>query len=66
MPYVDLIISRFGGIRPMAAAVGVPPSTVQSWKASGVIPARRQQQVLNAARAAGIPLEPADFFPEAA
>ncbi len=46
----------------MATALGVAPSTVQAWKGSGFIPARRQQAVLDAARALKIPLTPEDFF----
>lgn len=60
------IIEKFGGTRPAAEALGVPPSTVQSWKQSGVIPARRQPDVLKAARERNIPVAPADFFAEAA
>ncbi len=46
----------------MAGLLGVPPSTVQSWKDAGVIPARRQGEVLDAARREGIDLGHADFF----
>ena len=61
--YVDRIISRFGGLAPMARALGHRhPTTVQGWKARGVIPARQQSQVLEAARRSGVPLGPSDFF----
>jgi hypothetical protein len=56
------IIDRFGGTRAMAVALGLPPSTVQSWKAAGLIPAKHQQFVLNRAREIGINLDPSDFF----
>ena len=46
----------------MARLIGVHPSTVESWRRSGVIPAKRQSAVLSTARAENIPLEPADFF----
>lgn len=46
----------------MASALDIPPSTVQGWKEVGLIPARHQQAVLDAAHAKGIPLSPADFF----
>ncbi|MEE8272536.1 MAG: hypothetical protein V3R98_12520 [Alphaproteobacteria bacterium] len=62
MPQADGIIAKFGGTRPMAAALGVPPSTVQGWKRGGYIPARRQAQVLTAARRLGIDIAPDDFF----
>lgn len=46
----------------MSAATGLHPSTIQSWKEAGRIPAKRQQLVLDKARARGIDLQPADFF----
>ncbi len=62
------IIDRFGGTRALARAIDRPPSTVQSWKDSGYIPAQHQGAVLEAAKRAAIGLAPADFFepPEAA
>ena len=35
------IIDRFGGIRPMAAKLDMPVTTIQGWKARGRIPANR-------------------------
>ena len=58
------IIDKFGGIRPMARAIGRTHSTVQGWKESGFIPARHQEAVMAAAKAAGVDLGPADFFPD--
>ena len=43
------VIRRFGGIRPMAAKLGVPVTTVQGWKTRGRIPDNRRQFVLDAA-----------------
>ncbi len=43
------IIERFGGIRPMAAKVGAPVTTVQGWKKRDVIPGSRRDDVLKAA-----------------
>lgn len=61
------IIEKFGGLTGLARALGHRhPSTVQRWKQSGLIPARHQDAVLDAARAAGIELEPGDFFRSAA
>lgn len=62
MTIASRIIKRFGGIRPMASALGVSPSTVQTWSEGGFIPARRQQEVLAAAKDKGVDLSPADFF----
>jgi len=44
------IFDKFGGTRKMATALGEAPSTVNSWKASGRIPAHRQPAVLEKAR----------------
>lgn len=62
MSYAARIIAVFGGTRAMAAALGRPPSTVQSWKKAGVIPARRHQHVLGAAEALSLRVAPEDFF----
>lgn len=43
------IIERFGGIRPMAAKMGVPVTTVQGWKKRDVIPGNRRDDVTRAA-----------------
>lgn len=56
------IINKFGGTRRLAALLGKPPSTVQSWKKAGNIPACHQALVLVAAKTNGIDLSPADFF----
>lgn len=50
------IIKRFGGIRPMAAKLGVAVTTIQGWKERGHIPAGRWQQINAAAEAHGIDL----------
>ncbi|HYE49992.1 MAG TPA: hypothetical protein VEB20_10420 [Azospirillaceae bacterium] len=56
------IIDKFGGITPLARRLNKPITTVQKWKTSGFIPARHQQDVLDAAREDGLSLTPADFF----
>lgn len=43
------IIERFGGIRPMAAKIDTPVTTVQGWKKRNVIPGTRRAQILSAA-----------------
>lgn len=66
MTQADIIISKFGGLSALASALGHRhPTTVQGWRDRGVIPTRQQSKVLAAASASGIPLTPADFFPEA-
>lgn len=59
---VDRIIAKFGSQAALAEAAGVKQPSVHGWRREGLIPARRQAPILAAARARGIPLEPADFF----
>lgn len=54
LPNAAAIIERFGGIRPMAAKVGAPVTTVQGWKKRDVIPGARREDVLKAAADNGI------------
>ncbi len=63
MSYVSKITSAFGGVRPLARALGKPPSTVMGWYGRGTIPDEHKPEVLDAAERLGIPLTPADFFP---
>jgi argininosuccinate lyase len=59
----ERIIERFGGISALARALGHRhPTTVQGWKQRGVIPARRQADVLAAAKAQNLTLSAEDFF----
>lgn len=46
----------------MARRLAIPHTTVAKWLERGYIPASHQQRVLDAARADGIGLTPADFF----
>ena len=62
MSTASRIIDLFGGTRAAARLIGVPKSTVQSWKESGLIPANRQGKVLDAGRQHGIAETPASFF----
>ncbi len=57
----EQVIDRFGGIRPMAAKLETPVTTVQGWKKRGVIPAGRHADILAAASRAGIALTPAEL-----
>jgi hypothetical protein len=63
------IINRLGGVYPVARALSVNPSTVFRWTipsdrggTDGVIPAKRQRELLRLAQEKGVPLAPADFF----
>lgn len=62
MSYVDRVVEKFGGVRPMARKTVIPPSTIQSWIEAAVIPSRRHQRLLDAAREHAIQLGPQDFF----
>jgi len=66
----DAIIRKCGGHGQVAAWLGLSLTQVYRWTyprerggTGGVIPARRQAELLAKARAAGIDLTPADFFP---
>ena len=50
------VIQMFGGLRPLAAAIGTTASTVQHWKATGRIPPWRQPQIEAAAAERGLVL----------
>ena len=63
MSYAERIIDKFGGTRKAASRLGLPPSTVQSWKDAGRIPAKHQPDVLAAAQEDNLGLKPEDFFP---
>jgi hypothetical protein len=47
------LFDRLGGIRKMADLLGEAPSTVQSWKNAGRIPAQKQPFVIERANDAG-------------
>lgn len=57
------IIERFGGVRPLARLLSMPPSTIQYWKEVDRIPAEHQALVLERGQALTPPLRPDDFFP---
>ena len=52
----DAVIDAFGGIRPMAAKLEVPVTTVQGWKNRGRIPGNRHGAVRAAAARHGVDL----------
>ena len=63
MTQAERIIERFGGLSALARAMGHKHvTTVQGWKERGYIPARQQDDVLEAAQREKIDLTPADFF----
>lgn len=63
MKPAEAIISKFGGVNPMARALGHRnASTVQGWKERGFIPSWRQGAVLDKARELKIDISERDFF----
>jgi len=56
------IIQKFGGVYPMARALGHKnPTTVQGWLNRGFIPPRQHNGVWEAAQRGGVDLNLADF-----
>ncbi len=62
MDQAERIIARFGGIRPMAAKLGIAVTTVQGWKERGSIPPARHAQILAAAETEGLALSDEDLM----
>ncbi|MCW2396186.1 MULTISPECIES: carph-isopro domain-containing protein [unclassified Sphingobium] len=54
MERTQSLFDLFGGIRPMARAIGEAPSTVASWKRGGRIPAEKQPVVLKIGQGIGL------------
>lgn len=50
------VFALFGGVRPMARAIGEPSSNVAAWKRVGRIPAEKQPHVLEVGQALGLPI----------
>ena len=57
IPHGEEIVERFGGIRPMAAKLEVPVTTVQGWKKRDAIPVSRRDDIINAANQYNISLK---------
>lgn len=60
---VDELIEAFGGLTPMARAIGSPPNTVHHWKVKGRVPHWRHASIREAALREGVALP--DSFPAA-
>lgn len=56
LPEAEAVIEAFGGIRPMASAMGIAVSTVQGWKVRNHIPPARWPDVEKAAKELNIDL----------
>lgn len=62
MQTVNDIFAIFGGLRPMAAAIGARWDTVRKWDKFGRIPEDSWQAVMDAALLRGHPLTAVDLF----
>lgn len=58
MDTIPRIIKQFGGSTALARETGFPVQTVNDWKKNGNIPHWRREKVLDAARRAGVDLDP--------
>lgn len=58
---VSDIIEKFGGLSAFAAQIGVPTSTVFSWKDKNYIPDWRQPAIMSLALERDVPLSTTDF-----
>jgi crotonyl-CoA carboxylase/reductase len=63
--HVEQVIRKFGSQQRVAELLGIWQTAVSGWVRRGAIPARRQEELLTAAKRAGVDLSPADFFEEA-
>lgn len=57
----SLIAAKFGSPSKLAQAIGRTPSTVQRWLVKGHIPSDYHADVIKAAKAGKVALEPIDF-----
>lgn len=59
VPSATIVIEAFGGIRPMAAKLDIPVTTVQGWKERDSIPKRRWADIRRVAESQGLNLDAA-------
>jgi hypothetical protein len=59
VPSATIVIEAFGGIRPMAAKLDIPVTTVQGWKERDSIPKRRWASIRRVAEAQELNLDTA-------
>lgn len=64
------VIEKCGGPQAVADMLGITRNAVDRWKyavesggTGGIIPTRRQRELMEKARERGIELSPSDFFP---
>lgn len=69
MTPADYVITKFGGIRPLARMLGIDHSSVQRWTrplskrgSGGLIPSRHHQRILTLAREQGVEIDAANLI----
>lgn len=60
-PY-ETVVSRFGTVSKLAAALNVNHTTVLQWKKRGLIPSHHMLNILKAAEQRGIKLDPLEII----
>ncbi|WP_146195197.1 carph-isopro domain-containing protein [Pararhodobacter marinus] len=63
MEHISKIIEKFGGVRPMAAALGRPKSTVHSWMVRGSVPDEAKTEIIAKSDELGLGVQLSDFYP---
>lgn len=65
----DIVIFRFGGVRPLARLLGKDPSTIHRWRMpaekgglAGRVPSMSQARLLDLAREQGVTLTPEELI----
>lgn len=54
IPPVEILISAFGGVRPLARAISRDPAAVCRWRKQGTVPTEMQRKILELAWDKGI------------
>ena len=44
----EFVITKFGGLRKAARAIGIDPASVSRWRKNKIIPLRNTQKIINA------------------
>lgn len=63
MKYPRTLVNKFGGVRAMSRATGIPATTIASWLSRGAIHDLHKAKIIAAATKAGVTLDPKDFLP---
>ena len=68
MKPAELVIAKFGGVRPLARLLGLDHSTLCGWQrkapkgSDGLVPSRYHKPLLDLAKEKGIELTPDDLI----